>query len=149
MKLTKNFSLTELTKSYEAIRRGIDNTILTSKEVSNLRTLCVEVLQPIRDALGTVTVNSGFRCLELNRAIKSKDSSQHRLGEAADIEVAGMSNYDLACWIRDNVEFDQLILEFYDANIPSAGWVHVSFTDEGNRNQCLTIDKKGTRLGLG
>lgn len=149
MKLSKNFSLAEMTKSQTALRKGIDNTP-TEEETAKLKILCQDVLQPVRDYYGKpVTVNSGFRCLKLNRAIGSKDTSQHRKGEAADIEIAGVPNKELAEWIRDNLEFDQLILEFYSDDDPAAGWVHVSYTNGGRRNQCLTIGKSGTKVGLG
>ena len=148
MQLSENFTLKEFTKSTTAARLRIDNTP-DADAIDNLCTLCESVLQPVRDHFGRVTINSGFRILELNRALKSKDRSQHRLGEAADIEVNGISNYDLACWIRDNLEFDQLILEFYNDSDPSAGWVHVSFREGSNRNQCITVSKSGTTLGLG
>ena len=149
MKLSDNFSLAEMTKSQTALRKGIDNTP-TEAEVAKLKLLCEKVLQPVREHFGRpVTVNSGFRCLKLNRAIGSKDTSQHRKGEAADIEIPGVPNKELAEWIRDNLEFDQLILEFYRDDDPAAGWVHVSFKDGDLRNQCLTIGKSGTKVGLG
>jgi hypothetical protein len=161
MKLSQNFSLSEMLKSGTAIRLGIDN-YPSQDEIENLAALAQDVLQPIRDHFGSIRVNSGYRCLELNRALGSKDTSQHRLGQAADIEKNGVSNLELAKWIRDNLEFDQLILEFWydeydnknnpDADI-NAGWVHVSYKDpalgEENRNQVLTINKEGTFRGLG
>ena len=148
MKLSKNFSLAELTKSQTALRKGIDNAP-TQDEIEKLQLLVDNVLQPVREHFGRpVTINSGFRCLELNRAIGSKDNSQHRKGEAADIEIAGIANKELAEWIRDNLEFDQLILEFYSDKDPAAGWVHVSYV-KTNRNATLTIAKDGTRVGLG
>lgn len=148
MRLSKNFTLEEFTKSTVAIRKGIDN-IPDAKAIDRLRTLCNKILQPVRNHLGRVNVNSGFRSLLLNRELKSKDTSQHILGEAADIEIWGLSNYDLACWIRDNLEFDQLILEFWDESDPNSGWVHVSYSEDGNRNECLTVKKSGTTLGIG
>lgn len=149
MKLSNNFSLAEMIKSQTALRKGINNTP-EQDEIDKLRALCENVLQPVRDHFGKpVTVNSGFRCLQLNRAIGSKDTSQHRKGEAADIEIAGVPNKELAEWIRDNLEFDQLILEFYSDDDPAAGWVHVSYIEQGRRKQCLTIGKSGTSVGLG
>lgn len=158
MKLSKNFTLGEMIKSQTAERHGIDNTPYQN-EVDNMIALCENVLQPIRDELGRVNVNSGFRCLELNRKLGSKDTSQHVKGEAADIEIWGISNYELAEWIQDNLKFDQLILEFWydeedeDNNPngdPNMGWVHVSYSADGdNRNQVLTINKEGVFAGLG
>jgi len=148
MKLSKNFSLSEFTKSQTASRKGIDNWPTDQEVISNLERLCEFVLQPVRDHYGkSVNVNSGYRCLELNRALGSKDTSQHVVGEAADIEINTLDNYDLACWIRDNCDFDQIILEFYYKDDPRSGWVHVSYKNEDdNRKQCLTINKHGTSL---
>lgn len=158
MRLSRNFTLAEMIKSQTAERKGIDNTP-GEQDIQNMLVLAQEVLQPVRDNFGQVTINSGFRCTELNRALGSKDSSQHRVGQAADIEVAGVSNMELAEWIRDNLQFDQLILEFWypdkgDNSVPGAGpnsgWVHLSYKDDGtNRNQVLTINKYGVFYGLG
>ncbi len=149
MKLSKNFSLAEMTKSQTALRKGIDNTP-TEEEIAKLKLLCKHVLQPVRNHFGKpVTINSGFRCLKLNRAVGSKSTSQHRKGEAADIEIPGVSNKRLATWIKKNLDFDQLILEFYSEDDPRAGWVHVSYVGEDNRKSVLTIGKDGTRAGLG
>lgn len=138
MKLSTNFTLEEFTKSQTAIRLGIHNTP-NDREIAALITLCKEVLQPIRDAFGTTTINSGFRSDVLNRRIGGAAKSQHCKGEAADIEVPGVSNYDLAKWIQENLKFDQLILEFHTEGVPNSGWVHVSYRDEKvNRNTVLT-----------
>lgn len=151
MRLSNNFTLAELTKSQTAARRGIDNEP-NQEQIENLQQLVLNVLQPIRDAFARpVTVNSGFRCLELNRAIGSRDNSQHTKGMAADIEIHGVSNFELAEWIQNNLDFDQLILEFW---LPeeggNSGWVHVSYVSpEANRRQSLTINKYGAKLGLG
>lgn len=148
MKLSKHFTLAELTRSPMADRLDIDNSKPSELVVDNLVTLCNMVLEPCRDKFGPIRPSSGYRCLKLNRAIGSKDSSQHVLGEAVDFEVAGVSNVELAKWIRDNVTFDQLILEFYDPEKgPNSGWCHVSYSRR-NRNQVLTINKNGTFKGL-
>lgn len=149
MQLSKNFHLNEMTRSQTALRKGIDNNP-NSTEIEKLKTLCVHVLQPVRDHFGRgVTVNSGFRCLKLNRAIGSKDNSQHTKGEAADIEIPGINNRKLAEYIRDNLDFDQLILEFYEEGQPSSGWVHVSFVrPERNRKNCLIINSSGVHQGI-
>jgi len=153
MRLSKNFTLSEMTKSQTAIRHGIEN-VPGEYEIQNMIALAQNVLQPVRDHFGVVVVNSGFRCLELNRKIGSSDRSQHTKGQAADIEVYSASNLELAEWIRDNLEFDQLILEFWNSKDPHSGWVHVSFVDyeltgKRNRNECLTITREKTYYGLG
>lgn len=147
IRISRNFSLLELTKSSTATRLGIDNT--PSQEViDNLEFLALRILQHVRDHYGrAVTINSGFRCLDLNRKLGSGDRSQHVTGNAADMEISGVDNYELACWIRDNLEFDQLILEFYTGE-PSSGWVHVSLKPLNNRMECLTVTKQTTRRGL-
>ena len=137
-KLSKNFSLKEVLRSDTAIRLGIDNTP-DNEQLINLTHLAIFILQPVRDQHGSTTVNSGLRVLELNRAIGSSDTSQHAKGQAADIECAAISNLELAKWIRDNLDFDQVILEAYDGVDPRSGWVHVSYRNDGqNRKKCLT-----------
>lgn len=141
MKLSKNFSLKELTKSQTAMRNDIDNSPNT-EQIVNLTALCNCVLQPIRDEHGRVDINSGLRVLELNRKIGSSDNSQHVLGMAADIECPDVDNFELAKWINDNLDFDQLILEFYTAGEPTSGWVHVSYNRDGsNRKKAMTAVK--------
>ena len=136
--LSKNFSLRELTRSDTAIRLGIDN-VPNEEQIINLTHLAIHILQPVRDEFGSTTVNSGLRVLKLNRALKSSDSSQHVNGQAGDIECAAVSNLELAKWIRDNLDFDQVILEAYDGVDPTSGWVHVSYRNDGwNRKKCLT-----------
>lgn len=148
--LSKNFSLKELVKSSTATRLGIDNWPTDQQVVDNLIAVMDNIVQPVRDYYGVpFGPNSGYRCLLLNRALKSKDTSQHVLGQAVDIEVPGISNYNLAEWIVDNCEFDQVLLEFYYPGQPTSGWVHVSYVDlSTNRKQVLTINKNGTFTGL-
>jgi len=148
LRLSRKFTLKEMIKSSTALRCEIDNTP-NKREILNLTALCVSVLQPVRDVKGIVTVNSGFRCIELNTKLGSKPSSSHVSGEAGDIEVPGLDNYVLAMWIRDNLKFDQLILEHYEGGVPNSGWVHVSYSTENkNRNQVLTLNHHGTFNGL-
>lgn len=149
MKLSHNFYLHELTKSSTADRLGIDNAP-DNEQIHALRQVAIMILQPVRDHYGIrITPSSGFRCLELNRAIGSKDTSQHTKGEAVDFEVFGVSNYELACWIRDNLDFDQVILECYKPGEPNSGWVHCSYVNKpDNRKQCLTFDGKKYHNGL-
>jgi hypothetical protein len=140
MKLSEHFSLEEMTKSQTGSRKGIDNTP-GEKEIQNLKLLCQNVLEKIRIHFGRpVNVNSGYRGPALNKAIGGAKKSQHLTGQAADIEIAGIDNKILFCWIKDNLEFDQLILEYYKPGVPDSGWVHVSWNSEGNRKQVITID---------
>ena len=142
MKLSNNFSLQEMTKSQTALRKGIDNTP-TEEHTANLQALCQNVLQPVREYYARpVTVNSGYRGPALNEAIGGASSSQHCRGQAADIEIPGISNYELANHISQNLDYDQLILEFYTPGDPNSGWVHVSYNPEGNRKQDLTAMKE-------
>lgn len=143
MKLSKNFSLSELTKSDTADRLEIDNWPDEKYQIDNLRLVAENILQPVRDHFDIpFSPNSGFRCLELNRAIKSKDTSQHTKGQAVDLEVPGVSNYDLALWIQQNLDFDQLILEFYTRGDPTSGWVHCSYVGpDQNRKEVLSMLK--------
>lgn len=146
MKLSKNFTLTELTKSQTAERLGLDNQP-DDRALANLRVLCEKVLQPVRDALGPVVINSGYRSYEVNKAVGGVSTSQHLHGMAADIECPGMDNAALATWIYHNIPlYDQLILEFYRPGVPDSGWVHVSINPTGvNRKEALIINKSGKR----
>ena len=113
MQLTENFSLHELTKSETALRHNIDNTP-GDAEIHNLRTLCEYILQPVRTAYGRgIKVNSGFRHPNVNAAVGGSRTSDHCKGQAADIEIPGVANYDLALYISQYFNFTQLILEFY------------------------------------
>jgi len=142
MKLTKNFSLHEMTKSDMALRLGLENEP-DEQQLAALTTLCEKVLQPVRDYYGMgVKVNSALRTLPVNRAIGSGDSSHHVRGMAADIEIPGIPNAELAKWIAEYLEFTQLILEFYTPGVPDSGWVHVSYVPEDLKKQVLTATKK-------
>lgn len=142
MKLTANFSLEELTKSETALRFGMDNTP-NDQELANMVALCECVLQPIRDHFGKgVKVNSGFRDPEVNAKVGGSKTSDHCKGMAADIEIPGVANAELAQWIVDNLEFRQVILEFYTPGIPDSGWVHVSYNPGDNKKQVLTATKQ-------
>ena len=141
MKLSKNFSLKELTRSQTAMRHGIDNSP-TLDQLVCLTALTTAILQPIREVHGRVDINSGLRVLELNRKIGSSDSSQHVLGMAADLECPSIDNLKLAQWIEQNLKFDQLILEFYEKGEPTSGWIHVSYNNQGeNRGRVLTASR--------
>ena len=141
MKLSNNFSLSELTKSQTATRKGIDNEPGTA-EIENLIHLAESVLQPVREHFGKpVMISSGYRSPELCEAIGSSSKSQHAKGEAADFEIHGVDNKELATWISNNTTFDQLILEFYDEGDPNSGWVHCSAVTGEPRKQGLRASK--------
>ena len=149
MKLSKHFKLEEFTKSMTAQRKGIDNTP-GAGDLKNLEDLCYCVLEPVRNKFDKpVTITSGYRSPQLSEAIGSKSTSQHCKGMASDIEIAGIPNIQIAYWLQNNVDFDQLILEFYNPDDPAGGWVHVSFNEQGsNRKQVLTYDGKTFENGL-
>lgn len=139
--LTANFSLHELTKSETALRMGLDNTP-GPVETEYLKILAERVLQPIRDHFQKgVKVNSGYRSPDSNAAVGGSRTSDHCKGQAADIEIPGVPNAELAQWIMDNLEYTQLILEFYTPGIPDSGWVHVSYNPENLKRQELTAMK--------
>jgi zinc D-Ala-D-Ala carboxypeptidase len=143
MKLTNNFSLAEMTKSQTATRKGIDNKPST-EHIENLIHLAETVLQPVREHFGKpVAISSGYRSPELCEAIGSSAKSQHAKGEAADFEIPGVDNMQLATWINKNTNFDQLILEYYEPGDPNSGWVHCSAVKEGSRAQVLKATKVG------
>ena len=141
MKLSANFTLSELTKSQTAVRKNIKNEPSTA-HVENLIHLAETVLQPVRDHFGKpVVISSGYRSPALCEAIGSSSKSQHARGEAADFEIMGVDNMQLAMWINKNTDFDQLILEFYEPGDPTSGWVHCSAVREGSRAQVLKASK--------
>ena len=143
MKLSKNFSVIEFTKSQTAERKGIQNNP-NEIHIMALEELCHLVLEPIRYHFEKpVIINSGYRSPALCEAIGSKSTSQHCDGQAADIEIFGVSNYDLAKYIENNLNFDQLILECWDGIQPNSGWVHVSYVEANNRKDVLTYTREG------
>lgn len=99
-------------------------------------------MQPVRDHFGPTVINSGYRGPDLNYAVGGSSRSQHCRGQAVDIECPGTPTYDVAKWIEDNLDFDQLILEFYTPGIPDSGWVHVSYNEEESRKSVLTAMKE-------
>jgi len=140
MKLTANITLDELTKSQVSERKGINNNP-NPQQIENIKALAVNVLQPIRSHFDKpLIISSGFRCAELCIAIGSSVNSQHVADDgaaAADFEIPGVDNLDLAIWIKSNLDIDQGILEFYREGEPTSGWIHCSYAKEGNRNQWL------------
>jgi|TARA_B100000780_G_C21048783_1_gene421063 hypothetical protein len=142
MQLSGHFSLSELTKSQTAERKGIDNKP-TLEHIENLTELCTQILEPTRRNFGKpMIITSGYRSEELCVAIGSKTTSQHAKGQAADFEMIGLDNKSLAKYIKNNLVFDQLILEFYTPNDPSSGWVHCSYNKDENRKEALLYDGK-------
>lgn len=131
MKLTGHFTLEEMTRSATAVALGIDNTPDT-EAVENLKNLCTEVLEPLRQWAGVpVIVSSGYRSPELNRAVGGVPHSQHRKGEAADIRIPNLTEgRKYLEFILDHCRFDQLIWE-HDRH--GTHWIHVSCRRQGNR----------------
>ena len=152
MQLSKHFKLEEFTKSMTAIRKGIDNEP-GSGDIKNLENLCYEILEPLRAKFDKpITITSGYRSEELCLAIGSKRTSQHAKGQACDLEIFGVPNIKTAYWLQNNVDFDQLILEYWkpkNKNDINSGWVHVSYNEKGaNRKQVLTFDGGSYENGL-
>ena len=142
MKLTENFTLSEMVKSETALRNNLDNTP-GAAEIANLKVLAEKVLQPIRDHYKMVIkVKSGFRDPFVNAAVGGSRTSDHTKGQAADIEIPGVANAELAEYIKSNLKFTQLILEFYTPGIPDSGWVHVSYNPDNLKCQVMTAYKK-------
>jgi len=147
VKLSKNLSLAEATKSLTAKRLGIDNTP-DEWVTENLRQVAINIFQPVRDAFrNPIYVSSGYRSADLNAAIGGSKRSQHVEGRALDLDAdvyGGCTNSQIFNYIKENLEFDQLIWEFGDESNPD--WVHVSFIYDGdNRKRCLKAcrDDKG------
>ena len=136
MNLSRNFTLQELIKSDTAIRLNIDNNP-NGDQIDKLKQLCENVLQPVRDQFGRVKVTSGFRSPELCRAIGSSENSQHADACAADFECLGVDNAEVADWIKQNLETDQLILEYYTPGQPNSGWIHASYVPFHPRHQYI------------
>ena len=136
MNLSRNFTLQELIKSDTAIRLDINNNP-NSGQIEKLRLLCENILQPVRDHFGRVKVTSGFRSEQLFIKIGSSVNSQHAKAEAADFEVMGVDNAEVADWVYMNCQPDQLILEYYNIGEPNSGWIHASWVEFQPRAQYL------------
>lgn len=145
MTLSKNVSLAEFCHSDTAKRRGIDNTIKDPAHLASAKLLCEKVFQPIREHFGVpIHISSGYRSTALNRAIRGSNSSQHCRGEAMDIDAdryGKVTNKEIFDYIREHLEWDQMIWEFGNDSQPD--WVHVSFKATGNRRQILKAIKEG------
>ena len=140
MKLTANITLDELTKSQVAERKGINNNP-NPAQIENLKALATNILQPVRSHYDKpLIISSGFRCAQLCLEIGSSVNSQHvadNNAAAADFEIPGVDNRELALYIKNELDYDQLILEFYKDNEPTSGWIHCSYSTDHNRNQSL------------
>jgi len=141
MQLSKNFTLQEFTKSQTALRMDIDNTP-EGEHLEAAKVLFEKVVQPIREHFGPTVLNSGYRGPKLNEAVGGSAKSQHCKGQAVDLEVPGVANADIAQWIVDNLDFDQVILEFYTPGIPDSGWVHVSYNPDGEQRKSILTAMK-------
>jgi hypothetical protein len=144
MNISKNFTMEEMTHTNTGIRN-----IPTVDQSRRIRLLVFRLLQPLRDAVGPINVTSGFRTRAVNEAVGSTNpNSQHVRGEAADIEGVGVTNFEVASYIYNNLDFDQMILEFVENEEPK--WIHVSYKEEGNRKQVLIAmkNKKKTEYPL-
>ena len=142
MNLTQHFTLSEMTKSETALRHDMDNTP-RQEVISNLQELAVNVLQPVREHFNRgVKVNSGYRSPDVNAKVGGSRTSDHCRGMAADIEIPGVPNAELAEWIEANLPFTQVILEFYTQGVPDSGWVHVSYDPANLKKQALTAVKQ-------
>ena len=143
MKLSDNLSLAEVTKSVTALRKGIANTP-TQSHLTNLKAVAKNIFQPCREHFGKpLAVTSGYRSKELNALIGGSSRSQHSLGEALDIDAdvfGGLTNRELFMYIKDHLDFDQLIGEFPN-NFGEFAWVHVSYKADGNRKEVLVAYK--------
>jgi putative chitinase len=138
--LSEHFSLKEMIKSETATRKGIDNSP-SPDHLANLMEVCKHILEPVRKHFNKpVQINSAYRGPKLNAAVGGSAKSQHVNGQAVDFEIDGLANPELAKWVSENCDFDQLILEFYNPKEgPNSGWVHASYAGPGkNRKQILT-----------
>lgn len=145
MKLSKNFHLSEFIKSPTASRKGINN-MPGALQIQRISLLTKNVLQPIRDHYNLpLIISSGYRSPALNRAVGGAKNSQHMSGEAADFDIPGIDNYELAKWIEKELNYDQLILEYYYGG--NSGWVHVGYSPR-HLNQEKTKNKNGWFSGI-
>ena len=143
--LSNHVSLAEFCHSDTAKRRGIDNTIKDPAHLASAKLLCEKIFQPIREHFGVpIYISSGYRSAALNRAVRGSSSSQHCKAEAMDIDAdryGKVTNKEIFDYIREHLEWDQMIWEFGNDSQPD--WVHVSFKATGNRRQILKAIKEG------
>lgn len=146
-RMSQHFTLGELTKSQWAKRNGVSNLPATAVEFRALKRVCDAILEPVRAHFGKpVHVSSGYRSPRVNAGIGGSSSSQHMKGQAVDFEIPGVANYDVAVWIRDNLNYDQLILEFHTPGQPNSGWIHVGYSGVPHKNEELTAVRRGGKV---
>ena len=147
MKLTENFSLAEMIVSPTAKKLGLSNTP-TPEHIENMRYCCEKILEPVRAHFGkSVQINSSYRSPLVNEAVGGSKTSQHVNGQAIDFEIPGIDNKVVADWIGDNLEFDQVILEFYTKGDKNSGWVHASIKKGGGNRKMRMIASKSKAGG--
>lgn len=147
MKLTEHFTLEEMTVSPTAKRLGLSNQP-TPEHIENMRYCCEKILEPVRAHFGkAIQINSSYRSPLVNKAVGGSKTSQHVNGQAIDFEIPGIDNKVVADWVGDNLEFDQVILEFYTAGDKNSGWVHASIKKEGGNRKQRLIAKKSKAGG--
>jgi putative chitinase len=129
-----------------AKKLGLPNTP-TPQHIENMRYCCEKILEPVRAKFGPVTINSSYRAPAVNKAVGGSATSQHVNGQAIDFEVKGVDNKKVADWVADNLEFDQVILEFYSAGDKNSGWVHASIKKEGGNRKMRMIASKSKAGG--
>ena len=144
--LTENFNLSEMTVSPTAKRLGLSNQP-TPEHIENMRYCCEKILEPVRAKFGPVTINSSYRAPAVNKAVGGSKTSQHVNGQAIDFEVKGVDNKRVADWVADNLEFDQVILEFYSAGDKNSGWVHASIKKGGGNRKMRMVASKSKAGG--
>ena len=148
MNLSPHFTLTEMCKSQLAIRRGVANQP-DAAAITAMSHLCQAILEPVRAQFSVpIMPSSGYRSPRLNRALGGSGNSQHCKGEAVDFEIAGVTQMRLAGWIEANLAYDQLIVEYPQADCVSAGWLHVSYAQGRNHKQTLTKTQNGYSRGF-
>jgi len=147
MKLTENFSLSEMIVSPTAKKLGLSNNP-TPEHIENMRYCCEKILEPVRAHFGkSVQINSSYRSPLVNEAVGGSKTSQHVIGQAIDFEIPGIDNKVVADWIGDNLEFDQVILEFYTKGDKNSGWVHASIKKGGGNRKMRMIASKSKAGG--
>lgn len=133
-RLSVHFTLAELTRTDTKLKNTTDSPVI----ISNLQTVCTHILEPVRKHFGKkLIIHSGYRGPAVNKAVGGSEYSQHCRGEAVDFHVCEHSVHEVANWIAENLDFDQLILENFVPNVAYSGWVHCSF-GKRMRNQTLT-----------
>lgn len=148
MQLSPHFTLHEMCRSQLASRMGLDNTA-DNAAIENMARLCVHVLEPLRAHFNRpIYPSSGYRSAALNSALGGAARSQHCRGQAVDFDIAAVPHHRVAAWIVANLTFDQLIVEYPQADNDEAGWLHISYVIQGDRKQTLTKTQNGYKRGF-